>query len=543
MWNRSPARSVPGLLLGLALLAGIWVALAPAGLGGSVVYVTAIGTSMAPGIHRGDLVLVRRAAAYGVGDVVAYRSPTLGIVLHRIVGREGERFVLRGDNNHWLDADQPTADAIVGRRWLRLPRVGALLSHLHAPPYAAVLAGLLGVFAMMPDGPPPSRRRSRSGAGADPAGGRGWQSRRRWESVAAGAAVLGVVALLIAAVAFRRPTTTATTTSVTYEHRGTFAYTAAAAPGVTDRGETTTGEPVFLRLAETMTVRFAYRFSTSAAHDIGGTISLRAQISQDNGWRRTLVLMAETPFQGASAAAEGTIDLRRVRALIAALEEETGVHSTRPYRLTLLPEVTVRGVLAGQDLQDRWAPSLPFALDPLQLQLDRAAIPAPAGTGGGSAADPARTANAFEPSRSAAVQVPAAAPARFHLLGTTVTVSAVRTVALAALALAAVVALGAGIGWWRSRYAGEPARIADRYGHLLVTVDADPVRADSGVAVAHIDDLVRIAQQSQRPILHWAARDGHAYAVLDEQLAYVFRVPATGGAAAGPENGRRDVAA
>lgn len=50
---------------------------------------------------RGRPSLVR----YDVGDVVAYRNLQLDtVVLHRIVAREGERYVLQGDSNTWLDS-------------------------------------------------------------------------------------------------------------------------------------------------------------------------------------------------------------------------------------------------------------------------------------------------------------------------------------------------------------------------------------------------------------------------------------------------------
>ena len=77
--------------------------------------VTTYGTSMEPTLHAGDLVVVRPQDDYRVGDVVAYRSEQLGtIVLHRIIAREGDRYVFKGDNNSWIDEERPTADDLIG---------------------------------------------------------------------------------------------------------------------------------------------------------------------------------------------------------------------------------------------------------------------------------------------------------------------------------------------------------------------------------------------------------------------------------------------
>ncbi len=102
------------------------------------------GTSMAPRISAGDLAVVGPAASYGVGDAVAYRSPMLDtVVLHRIVAVQGDRFVLHGDDNSWLDPERPTVDAVVGKELLHVPRGGIWLGRLISPPVLAACTFLL----------------------------------------------------------------------------------------------------------------------------------------------------------------------------------------------------------------------------------------------------------------------------------------------------------------------------------------------------------------------------------------------------------------
>jgi signal peptidase I len=92
---RSSAMSVAVLVV---LVAG-WLVLAPTRFGGSTDYVTTHGISMEPRFHTGDLAVVRPAADYRVGDVVAYHSDLLHtVVLHRIIGRDRDRYVFKGDN-------------------------------------------------------------------------------------------------------------------------------------------------------------------------------------------------------------------------------------------------------------------------------------------------------------------------------------------------------------------------------------------------------------------------------------------------------------
>src|SRR5215218_2486016 len=115
------------------LLAGVWMFL-PTSLGGSATYVSTFGTSMEPGFHTGDLAVLRPAGSYDVGDVIAYRSDSLNTtVMHRIVERDGDRFVTQGDNNSWLDEDQPTTDQVMGALWFRVPQGGKALAALRSP--------------------------------------------------------------------------------------------------------------------------------------------------------------------------------------------------------------------------------------------------------------------------------------------------------------------------------------------------------------------------------------------------------------------------
>jgi signal peptidase I len=146
----------------LVLLGAGWWLLGPTSLGGPASYVVTDGTSMLPHFHADGLVVTRRQDAYHVGEVVAYRNRELGtVVMHRIVARDGARYVFQGDNNDFRDDYHPTAADLVGREWVYWGGAGRALKIVRMPAVFAILAGLLAAFAAAAFVPAPSRRRHR----------------------------------------------------------------------------------------------------------------------------------------------------------------------------------------------------------------------------------------------------------------------------------------------------------------------------------------------------------------------------------------------
>ncbi len=125
--------------------AALWALLAPAQVGGRAGYIVITGNSMEPTFYAGDLAVIRRAPSYEVGDVVAYRHPEIGIVIHRIVERRGDRFVFQGDNNDFRDGYKPTEDELIGELWFVVPSLGSFLLPLKSP----IGLGLATAFAIV----------------------------------------------------------------------------------------------------------------------------------------------------------------------------------------------------------------------------------------------------------------------------------------------------------------------------------------------------------------------------------------------------------
>ena len=75
------------------------------------------GASMCPFIKDGDVVTISPFAISSpcVGDVVAFVRPdTQKLVIHRVVGKRGHTFLIKGDNIHVADETVPCAN-ILGR--------------------------------------------------------------------------------------------------------------------------------------------------------------------------------------------------------------------------------------------------------------------------------------------------------------------------------------------------------------------------------------------------------------------------------------------
>src|SRR3954453_21754335 len=112
----------------VVLAVAAWLLLAPTQIGGQTSYVTTSGISMQPRFHTGDLAVVRPAARYRVGQIVAYRSAALHtVVLHRIIAIKGDRYVFKGDNNNFVDPTNPSRAQLVGKLAVRVAHGGRVL--------------------------------------------------------------------------------------------------------------------------------------------------------------------------------------------------------------------------------------------------------------------------------------------------------------------------------------------------------------------------------------------------------------------------------
>jgi signal peptidase I len=518
-------RKLITLALGLGVVACLWVYLAPVALGGSTTYVVTEGISMEPRFHTGDLALVRRQSSYHVGEIVAYYSKAFHtVVLHRIVGRAGARYIFKGDNNNFVDFEHPAASQLIGALWVHLPGVGGVLDSVRSP---ALIGGLAALGTLLFAGGVFTRRRRRrrrqARAGAGAALTPGIPTQRSLPPVASVLAPLMLALVpfaVLALVAFTRPSSTRVPVSLPYKQSGTLSYTARATPGPTYANNlAVTGDPLFAHVVNTAEMRFAYEFNASGAQAIAGQVSIYAEIISSSGWKTTLELGHASHFHGDRAVVSAPFDLTSLLALVRSVQLSTGVGGS--YSLMILPRVSAGGSVGTLPVHASFSPQYHFTLTPLEVEPIVASA---------SASSPGErpSANAFEQSTSSSVTGKRSEALSLTFGVARLAVDTARAIALAGIAVV-VLALLAVLAFLRPQVRDETDTIRSRYGRLIVPVaSVSPLPGMAVIDVADMDSLVRIAEHYDRSILQESTEAGDAFWVSDEsgQFRYALGQPA-----------------
>ena len=350
------------------VLSAVWL-FWPLALGGGTAYLSTVGNSMEPGFQAGDLAILRTADRYAVGDVVAYRSPSLNtVVMHRIVSADVTGFVTQGDNNDWLDQDKPSKDEILGRLFLRVPRGGIALDAITSP--AALVFVVCGLLAVAGNARrPPVRRHLRAARRrvARRTAAYSMPTRSHARQAALGAGAVALVALAGGGVLLVLPSTQTDTRTLTVTQQGQFSYTGAAEQGTTyPSGVIETGDTVWTKLARQVTVSFTNVVMGPEVTGLRGTLRLDVSVTAADGWTAVVtqgpVATLETGTGTASVLVEPTV----AAALLSRHYAEvggTGGGST----LTVTPVVELTGLAEGRSFTADSPAGLPFTLDAASL--------------------------------------------------------------------------------------------------------------------------------------------------------------------------------
>jgi signal peptidase I len=532
--NRARLRSCILTVAFVALLAAGWWYFAPTKIGGTTRYVVTKGISMEPLFHSGDLAIVRPAAQYKVGDIVAYWSTLLHTVaLHRIIAIHDGRYTFKGDNNHFTDPTHPTRSLLLGKLWIHVPHGGVWLNLFHTPVVAAVVCALLGLFLVFGlREQRVRRRRRRKGAQGSLLQGTalvktspddGLRPSINLTALLTASAVAAAVFLVLAVIAFAQPATRASETVTPYTQQVTFGYSAQAPAGpVYPTGKIDTGDPIFLSLVHQVDVRIKYGFSTLAQHDIQGSEEILAQLSGQSGWTRNLVVVPRTHFTGDQTSTDVVLGLHKLQSLLAKVGALTGVPGVT-YTVAIEPVIHITGTVAGNPVNATFSPAMNFELGPQQL-VPQGAATTPSQPGAATAPPPgAASTDSLAPSISGKVGTSATEPAAVNAFGISLGISLLRWLAVVGLlgSIAATV-------FFYLRKRAEPfqetAHIQSQYGHLIVPIVAGEDLGWPAVDVATIKALAKLAESGQRLILHSRSGDVDTYMVNDEGTVYRYQV-------------------
>jgi signal peptidase I len=515
------AKRLASSALGLIVLGLVWFYTAPTGLGGSTTYVVTHGISMEPRFHTGDLAIVRSQSSYHVGEVVAYQSKMLGtVVLHRIIGKTGDHFLFKGDNNHFIDFEHPRANQLVGALRLHIAGAGAEFQSIRSPALVGALVAVAillltgGVFTRR------RRRRRRQGLLTAQTQHQPMRLLHRPAERTTGVLTVGLIALfpfvLLALLAFTRPPTARRPSETSYKQSAKLSYSANATPGPTYANNVAeTGDPLFTRVVNDVNVRFEYKLDTTAKQSLTGSAYLAANVASTSGWHTTLALGSATHFHGNHATVTATLGLNSLFNLLHRVQDTTGMSSG--YTLTLVPHVSVRGTIDSKPLHATFAPLVPFTVTPLEVQ--------PVVSGASATSTAAKPATSpFKPSASGTVKGTDYKPLYLSLAFARPSVATARRIALGGIALVVLMLLAI-LALPMPRRKSPSTTIRSRYGRMVVQVDR--VWQLPGVPVidvADMDALARIAEHYDRSILHETTDEGEAFWVTDESGQFRYAI-------------------
>lgn len=571
---RSTHLKIIGTVVAAAVAFTVWIVFAPTKLGGTTTYSVTSGISMQPLLYKNDLSLVRTESSYHVGQVVLYNSPILHKqVLHRIFLIQDGHYYFKGDNNNFVDPGYATQAELVGTLWFHVPEVGGVLSWFGKPLHAAIVAALAAMAVVLSLGGPTAhrRRRRRSSpprkqtssqipigkAVAMPAITRHQSDRRsgitgtpdradrrsgitmtpaQLASRRAPAffegptptlvamAVLVLLGGLFLAVGFSRPASRIGPVESAYRQTGSFSYS--GVPIMTTQvypsGLLDTGDPIYPSLVNTVKVQFKYRFLSTFPHHITGTIELRALVlSQANTWHQPFVVQSVTPFRGDSTTLSISEPIASLYTLIDSVSTQTGAPSTG-YTIDLQPLIHVDGTVGSQHIAESFAPVLPFTASPTAITLNVTATPAPPGATYTAPTPSSELSSMLNPVQTGSISH--LAPNVVSVARYAIRVTTFRDLGLALLAIGLAVAVFHDLIRRRKTMRSVEETTARRLGAMIVPVDSlGAPDSLEDTEVRAFDDLARLAQFLERPILYEVKDEQRTFAVDDESRRYFFR--------------------
>ncbi len=451
---------------------------------------------MQPRIHAGDLVITRRSARYGIGDVVAYRMDSGVIALHRVVDVSDRGvFTLKGDNNWWLDPDAPTVESIEGKEWIHIRRGGIWAKRIANPVNLGVLVFLLLIASSAAEAKN-GRRSHRRRRMPDDSSGKAvfapW-----WTTLApatrnlfTASAAVAAVGLLFTLFTFTRPTTVSATTTSGGQGSGNsveFSYSASVTPSAAyQNSEVESPTPIFRTQVNSVKVNYIYQGSP-------GTVSTIARLSTGSGWTWDLALAEPETFDGNDFAGAVTLNFDEIDKIVARGAKVTGIPADT---------VTVSVMPTIQTDQGSWQPKLDLNLGPQTMTLagDEASLTVEQDAAQSSTTTTTQTANKIF-----------GIPVLLARLGS------------ALLLIAGLI----GLAWAyltsrRQPPIRESEMIRLQYGSLIVPVSEPPAIKGMVIDVPDIDSLAKLAQRYVLLILMAHVNGMDVFIVQDEEVAYRY---------------------
>ncbi|MFN8410869.1 MAG: signal peptidase I [Anaerolineales bacterium] len=497
-YSKAPSSLFQNFLLFLGFVI-IWITFAPTEIGGKASYVMVNGISMEPNYHTGDLVIVRKTATYKIGDVVTYHDAEMGMyVIHRIIAINQSQFLIKGDNNSWVDAYHPSYDEIIGKQWLYIPKAGNFTKWVRQPIHLSLTVLLLGGVLMTGTISKPKDKNGKRKTQPTMSG--------MVEGLLYVSGTLLIIFLALTLFSFTKPLTR-TADDIQYQQEGNYSYSAAATPSVYDGVTIQSGEPIFPKLTCFLNLGFSYGITNDTLQNVSGNYQMVARVmDEQSGWQRTIPLVAQTAFSGNTYSSVAPLDLCQLTTLINTVEAETGLR-TNTYLVEITTNTTFTATASGQNISGVFLPTLAFKFDKVHFYL----------------ANTNAEANPMHIVQKGSASATVVQNNSLHILGFDITIYAIRAVALFGLGFSFLGIFLLGISLMRSVNQNEDTLIHLKYGNMILDgYEENSSPANMTVNVTSIDSLAKLAERQGTMILHTMQNNAHTYLVQGNGVTYRY---------------------
>jgi len=500
----------------LVLISALWFTFAPVQFGGQASYVLIAGASMEPSLHYGDLIIGHEERTYNVGDVVTYRHPTIGPVIHRIIEREGDTYTFKGDNNDWIDSYEPKSSELIGKSWIHIPGAANIILKLRSSLGIVLLSFAFGFMVLLTFSRNSliSEKQPKKDNQTVTERSRSLYFSGYFEGMLFALFAILLGAILLGVFAFSAPLTQSVPADIPYEHRGTFSYNAVGSPSIYDQGKIEPGEAIFHALTHEFDLAFTYQLSTPEIKNLDGSYQISLEVSEPNGWRRQIELSPDTEFQGESFSTEATVNLGYILTLIDRLKTNTSLNR-QVFNVDIVADVNVQGNLGDLTFEDTFTPSLKFQLDETQFYL---AGSSPFGEG----IDP------LSPVQSGFLPRQQQVPATLNILGLKPTVQTARWIAGVTLGISLLGIAAILYPFLRASMQSPSEKIRIQFREVLLDIRELPEKAASeDIEVDRFEDLAKLAEKTGSMILHYVEANQHTYLLQEGDITYRFLLAVT----------------
>jgi hypothetical protein len=255
----------------------------------------------------------------------------------------------------------------------------------------------------------------------------------------------------------------------------------------------------FPKIIDNIEASFSYRFLCDRPiSEQSQEVEITATIENPGKWSKSLVVMPETSREG-SFTIPFFIDIQYFTRVIDAIGQETGVLGTS-HNITIKADVHTVAQTDVGTINEVFTQTLGATLEGNTLIFDEELSRSKSGTLGGAAIP-----GASQEGRS-------------------------RTPWIIGLVVA-LLALGY-FGWNQTQLGvamvsageAEAARAKKKYKQIMVDVEELPEVKPTEIVIPlnSLDDLVRIADDLVKPILHWVQEGRHSYCVIDSGVRYLY---------------------